>query len=226
MKKTGFSADHIVIFVVSLACISQELFLTRILNLKAWNHVVYTVIPFAMLGYGIGANIVMIFNDTFKKFQKERLLAVFLLLVALMTLGTAFALKDIPIRVQYIVSVFVSVRAIGMLLLSYTVFMVPFVLIGFVVVYLFTNNPTDSHRLYFFDLIGAGLGAYLFFPFINHFEIFHSLSIYSAICVALAIWLAASRSKLALVLGWLLLFFVSFSIVAEPENYIIDPRKG
>ena len=108
MKKFEIKGQHIVIFLVSLVCISQELFLTRILNLKAWNHVVYTVIPFAMLGYGIGANIVLVFNDFLKKFQKERLLAVFLLLIALTTVGTAFLLKDIPIRVEYILSIFVN----------------------------------------------------------------------------------------------------------------------
>ena len=48
---------YLIVFLVSLFCISLELFFTRIMNLKALNHVVYTVIPFAMLGYGIGANI-------------------------------------------------------------------------------------------------------------------------------------------------------------------------
>jgi len=226
MKKFEFNSQHIVIFLVSLVCISQELFLTRILNLKAWNHVVYTVIPFAMLGYGIGANIVLVFNDFFKKFQKERLLAVLLLLVALTTLGTAFLLKDIPIRVEYILSIFANVNAVGMLLLAYTIFMVPFVLIGFVIVYLFTNSPQESHRLYFFDLLGAGLGAYVFFPFINNFAVFHSLALFSFICILTAIWLLAPKLKWVLALSWILLFFVCFFITSEPAEYVIDPRKG
>jgi hypothetical protein len=226
MKKFEINSQYIVIFLVSLICISQELFLTRILNLKAWNHVVYTVIPFAMLGYGIGANIVLVFNDFFKKFQKERLLAYLLLLVALTTLGTAYLLKDIPIRVEYILSIFMNVKAIGMLLLAYTIFMIPFVLIGFVIVYLFSNNPQESHRLYFFDLLGAGLGAYLFFPFINHFAIFHSLALFSVLCILTAIWLLTPRLKWVLVLSWLLLFLVCFFIVAEPTEYVIDRRKG
>ena len=64
MKKFETSYAHITIFFVSLFCVTLELFLTRVLNLKAWNHVVYTVIPFAMLGYGIGANILMIFGKS------------------------------------------------------------------------------------------------------------------------------------------------------------------
>lgn len=226
MKKLEIKSQYIVIFLVSLVCISQELFLTRILNLKAWNHVVYTVIPFAMLGYGIGANIVLIFNEHLKKYKKEHLLAFVLVLIAITMVGTAFLLKDIPIRVQYIVSIFVNIQAVGMLLLSYTIFMVPFILIGFVIVYLFSNDPESSHQLYFFDLIGAGLGAYLFFPFINHFEVFHSLSVFAAVCIMTAIWLLAPKLKWALALSWLLLFFVCFFIVAEPSEYVIDPKKG
>jgi hypothetical protein len=226
MKKFEIQHPHIVIFLISLVCISQELFLTRILNLKAWNHVVYTVIPFAMLGYGIGSNIVLVFNDFFRKFQKERVLAIFLLLIAISTFGTALILKDIPIKVEYILSIFTSIQAIGMLLLAYTLFMIPFVFIGFLIVYLFSNSPEDVHKLYFFDLLGAGLGAYLFFPFINHFAVFHSLAIFSAICVFTAIWLMASRLKGVLFVSCLLLFLFNFFTLAEPSGYVIDPRKG
>ncbi len=226
MPSFKLNRDHIVIFVVSLVCISQELFLTRILNLKAWNHVVYTVIPFAMLGYGIGANIVMVGLESFKKIQKEKLLAYLLLLTALTTVGTAWLLKDIPIRVQYIVSIFVNIQAIGMLLLSYTVFMVPFVLIGFVIAYLFSINPKAASRLYFFDLAGSGLGAYLFFPLINHYAVFHSLCIFSLLCFLTAVWLLAPRVKWALILSWLLLFFICFGAIREPGHYVIDPKKG
>lgn len=226
MKKFSLQSGHFVIFLVSLVCISQELFLTRILNLKAWNHVVYTVIPFAMLGYGIGANIVMIFGDFFKKFREQSVLAIALILVAVTTLDSAVFLKDIPIYIQYMVSVFVNAKAVGMLLLAYTVFMVPFILIGFVIVFLFTNHPQESHRLYFFDLLGAGLGAYLFFPFINHFEVFHSLAIFSAVCVGVALWLLTPRFKGIACVGWFLLFFALFFKMAEPADYVIDKAKG
>jgi hypothetical protein len=46
-----------ILFSASLVFISLELYFTRILNLKTWNHVVYIIIPFAILGYGVGANV-------------------------------------------------------------------------------------------------------------------------------------------------------------------------
>ena len=133
---------YLVIFLLSLVCVSLELFLTRVLNLKAWNHVVYTVIPFAMLGFGIGANFVLVFNNYFRKFKTNTLLGFLLFLSGLFTLSTSLLLKDLPIRVDYIVSIFSSLESIAMLLLAYTIFMVPFTLIGFTIVYLFTLIKT------------------------------------------------------------------------------------
>ena len=62
MKKSFLNLDSLVVFTISFITTSLELFLTRILYLKAWNHVVYIVIPRAILGYGIGANIYLIFK--------------------------------------------------------------------------------------------------------------------------------------------------------------------
>ena len=144
MKKTEMHVRYFVLFLVSLICILLELFLTRVLNLKAWNHVVYTVIPFAMLGFGIGANIVLIFNDFFKRFKTIHILAVLLLLIAITTLTTVVLLKNLPVKVEYIVYVFTNVTSILKLLLAYTIFMVPFILIGFCVVYLFRRVSSPS----------------------------------------------------------------------------------
>lgn len=217
---------HFVIFVASLICISLELFLTRILNLKAWNHVVYTVIPFAMLGYGIGANIVLIFNNSLKKFETSRLLAVLLLLIAATSLLSAFLLKDLPIRIDYLLSIFANLQSLGMLLLAYTLFMVPFILIGFLIVYLFTTFPADTHKLYFFDLMGAAAGAYLFFILIDNFAVFHSLIIFFAISLLTAVWIMSPQRRWVSIVSSSLVLMVIFVVMPEPVEYTIDPAKG
>lgn len=224
MKKNTNS--YLAIFLVSLHCIALELFLTRILNLKAWNHVVYTVIPFAMLGYGIGANIVLVFNDFFRKYKADRLIAWLLFLIAYTSFTTAGLIKDLPIRVDYILSIFTSFQAISMLLLAYTLFMIPFLFMGFLVVYLFLNNREEGHKLYFFDLLGAGLGAYVFFPLINHLAIFQSLSCLSFACLLLAAFLLFPAKKIFLSCLGGLSFFIFLLIFPEPGNYSIDPKKG
>ena len=120
MGKNENRSKMAVVFWASLLCISLELFQTRILNLKAWNHVVYTIIPFAMLGYGIGANLVFLFNAQIKKWDENRFIACLLFAIAFTSLTTAFWIKELPINVNYIVTLFANLGSVGMLLLAYS----------------------------------------------------------------------------------------------------------
>ncbi|MCA9406437.1 MAG: hypothetical protein KC684_07865, partial [Candidatus Omnitrophica bacterium] len=155
---------YFVIFVVSLFCIALELFLTRILNLKAWNHVVYIVIPFSILGYGIGANLFLIFKKKFEHVKEDHVLAAAMMTLAATCVISTMSIIYMPVYVDYLLTLFQGVRSILMLLACYTMFMVPFIFVGFIVVYLFSRHTAGASKLYFFDLIGAGLGAFLFFP--------------------------------------------------------------
>ncbi len=219
-------ASFVVVFLVSLWCISLELFFTRILNLKAWNHVVYTIVPFAMLGYGIGANVVFICKDFLKTLKPQRLLAALLACISVFSLASAFLIKDLPIRVEDMLTMFTSIKSAGMLGFSYTLFTIPFFFIGFTVVYVFITNPKDSHRLYFLDLIGAGLGAFLFFPLIINYDVFHSLAIMSLAGVLTALWLLASRLRWVLFIVAVAISVFAFRIFPEPTEYAIDIRKS
>ena len=110
LKKSPFNADYVVVFFTSLVVIILELFLTRILNLKAWNHVVYTVIPFAILGYGIGANTYLIFKNKINQFSKKNVIGVNLFLIALFSIVTYFGLAYLPLRIEYVVNIFTNVK--------------------------------------------------------------------------------------------------------------------
>src|ERR1041385_4062451 len=121
--------NYLAIFFASLICIALELFLTRILNLKAWNHLVYIIIPYAILGYGIGANACLLLKDRLAKTRPHRTIGFLLIGSALFALLTALALIPLPINLQYILDIFVNVKGIGMLLVAYTILTVPFVLI-------------------------------------------------------------------------------------------------
>ena len=220
--------NYVAVFIVSLLCISLELFLTRILNLKAWNHVVYIIIPFAILGYGIGANICLVWHDYFlKKWRPRNLIAFCLILISLFSLASASILITFPINVDYVVNILVNLKAVSMLLLAYSILMLPFIMIGFVVVYMFLTNPSASHKLYFFDLLGAGLGAFLFYPLINSLEVFHSLIFLSLIIFGVAVFLLVASTwrivvSLLLLGGW----FLVVTMVPEPAGYTIDRSKG
>lgn len=218
--------SYIIVFFVSFLCILLELFWTKMLNLKAWNHVVYTVIPFAILGYGIGANIQLIWNKKLSPDASKRLLAKLLFVLGAITLISTYTIIYLPIRVEYLLNVFVTSKALAMLLLAYTMFMLPFVLIGFVIVHIFSTLPKETHRLYFIDLLGAAMGAAAFFFFLMHFAVVHSLIVLSFASLALGgAILFAHRRWIAIGVSLLLLLF-ALKVLPEPVNYTVDPAKG
>jgi len=218
--------DFLIIFFVSLLSISLELFFTRILTLKAWNHVVYIVIPFAILGYGIGANVHLIFKEFFSRFQKKIVLSIATCALAFFSIASTFSLIHLQIRVDHLTTLFKSWESIGMISAAYTIFMVPFIFVGFIIVYLFSINPQKINKLYFIDLVGAGIGAALFFPLIHQFAVVRSIILLSFICVLLSLIVLDSRKSFKASLFFLLLFILVFPSIPEPHKYSIDRKKG
>lgn len=218
--------NHLVIFLVSFHCILLELFLTRILNLKAWNHVVYVVIPFAMLGYGIGANIQLILAKKISSWSERNVLSQLLAYLGFSTLLTTGVIIAMPLKVNYLLNVFRDAQSVFRLLLAYTFVMIPFVLIGFLVVYLFSQHKKESHRLYFFDLLGAGLGAMCFYPLINNFAVFHSILLVSLLSVLVALILIFPKRKLLMTAFFVVLAIWGVAGIPEPREYNVDERKG
>jgi hypothetical protein len=218
--------NYLFVFFVSFACILLELFWTKILNLKAWNHVVYTVIPFAILGYGIGANIHLTLNKKFSSAASRNLLAGCLLALGAFIIFGTWAIIRLPISVEYLLNFFASFKAMGMLLLAYTIFMVPFILIGFVIVHVFATCPKEVHRLYFIDLVGASFGAAAFFYFLHHFAVVRSLLILSFTAFALGGYCLLTRWRRAVLLAALLMAAAGLTLYPEPFQYNVDYVKG
>jgi len=214
-----------IIFFVSLFCIILELFFTRILNLKTWNHIVYVIIPFAILGYGIGANFYLIFRQKIHRHSQEKILSLSLRALAILTPLCLFTLIDFPVQVDTILRLFTGLDSLLALLSYYTIVMIPFIFIGFIVVYLFSINPHNSAKLYFFDLLGAGFGAYLFFPLINSMEVGRSILFLCLLTLALSFYGKLLRNKLISIMILSLLPLLVL-LPVEPRNYRVDERKG
>jgi len=219
---------YLIVCFLSFFAINLELFLTRILGLKTWNHVVYIVIPFAILGYGIGANIVFLFKHVLQKIRPEKVLAYGLIKIALYAMICTMGIIYLPVCVDDVAQILVNMSSLSVLLWAYTLFAIPFTLIGFLVVYVFTFHPSQSSRIYFFDLMGAGLGAFLFFPLIHSWEVTRSLVLLCAACFCLGLTILTPGRRVKLALWAALIAFLPFVLMRIPEikSYTIDKNKG
>lgn len=217
-----------VIFLISFAAIALELFVTSILNLKTWNHIVYLVIPLAILGYGIGGNIYLVFKDYIDSLERRRFTASLLLLLSFLIIASTFLIIFLPIRISYFENFFnhFDIAPALLLLIAYTIFAVPFVLIGFLTVYLFSLHHFSLGKLYFFDLLGAGSAASIFFFLISYVGPFRSILLIALLLVLLSAILLPERQRLALVVVSTLSIIVLI-MTAELSNFAtIDTSKG
>ena len=225
MNKKSANAEYVLIFFISFMTILTELFFTRVLYFKAWNHVVYLVIPFAILGYGIGANVYLLVKDRLAKFSPTEVYAVLCALIASALSGSFWGLVYLPIKVEYLLSMLSSFSALMMLALAYVFYMLPYVFIGFLVVYLFSQRPAENHRLYFVDLLAAGLGAVAFYPLIEYFAVEKSLMLLALLSAAFSLYFAM-RHKVVVVGMFLLGAFFVVKFVPETDSYVVDRQKG
>jgi len=218
--------DYLVVFFISLFVISLELFLTRILSLKTWNHIVYLIIPFAVLGYGIGANIYLIFRKSIGKFNKSTVISFCLILISITSILSTLHLIGLEVHLKKLLHSLSDFDSIVMLIVSYFTVLIPFIPFGFLIVYLFSENVPISNKLYFFDLLGAGAGALVFILLINHFAVVSSIVILSLITLFLLTLIKYPNKKFITTIIFSFLIILSITKIDEPSHYAIDQSKG
>jgi spermidine synthase len=143
--------------LISAAAIAYEILLMRVLSIVQWHHFAYMIISLALLGYGASGTFIAI-GRRWLEARFESVYAVCALLFSV-TMVVCFVLgQRVPFNALEIVWnpwQFVNLSII------YLVFFVPFFFAACCIGLAFTCRRDDISRLYFFDLVGAGLGALL-----------------------------------------------------------------
>ncbi len=143
------------IFLVSAATLLLELTLTRIFDVILWNNLAYLIVSTAIFGFGFAGILLMLWPMADIATDKLLVAAsggftslVLLLIPALKWIPAD--LKDVPVHpIKQLI-------AFGGL---YACLLAPFVASGLVISIMLTRHAERVHRLYFWDLFGAGVGC-------------------------------------------------------------------
>jgi spermidine synthase len=220
-----FGPRHLLVFYISLMAISAELCLALMLSLKAFSHMVYVVISFSLLGYGLGSTLFLLLKKRLAEHSWEDLAAVALFLVSALTVVAAQLLPQVPLKLKTIY----TGDAILLLGVTYGLVALPFAGIGFLITLIFSRDSSDSARLYFWDLAGAGAGAIAFFPMLSAVGPLRCLVALSALalfCACLVLGVATPRRKRA-VAGFVALGLFEVGLMKLPEPvYEVDRGIG
>ena len=143
--------------LISAGAIGYELLLMRALSIVQWHHFAYMIISLALLGYGTSGTFIALLKPQLEA-RFEAAFSISALLFSI-TMALCFALgQRVPFNALEMVW---DSRQFAYLSLLYLVFFVPFFFAACCIGLAFTCRRMDISRIYFFDLIGAGLGAIL-----------------------------------------------------------------
>ncbi len=141
--------------LVSAGAIAYELLLMRALSIVQWHHFAYMIISLALLGYGASGTFIALFRSWLET-RFEGVFATSALLFSVAAVACFAIGQRVPFNALEIVW---DLRQLAYLGLVYLVFFVPFFFAATCIGLAFTCKPLAISRIYFYDLLGAGLGA-------------------------------------------------------------------
>ncbi|MCH7822117.1 MAG: SAM-dependent methyltransferase [Proteobacteria bacterium] len=194
--------------LVSAGAIGYELLLMRVLSIVQWHHFAYMIISLALLGYGASGTCIALFQRQMEA-RFEAAFAVSALLFSI-TMVLCFVLgQRVPFNALEVVW---DSRQFLNLSLLYLVFFVPFFFAALCIGLAFTCRRTAISRIYFFDLLGAGLGAVLIvgalFVFIPQNALMVLVALPLAASVIMGVPSTARKPLIAVQLLWPVLLLV------------------
>jgi len=149
------------IFFTSLGVLMLEVALTRIFSFTIWYHFAYLTISVALLGFGAAGSILAAFPHLLD--DPARLLRRACLGAGLGVIVAVLVVSAVPLDP---LSVLKDKQQLLNIVIYYVVVTIPFLAAGFAVAGTLTIAPERVARLYFFDLLGAGLACFLVAPLI------------------------------------------------------------
>jgi hypothetical protein len=151
------------IFLIAFATLLVEVSLVRVLSFTIWYHFAYVVISTALLGFGASGTVLAL-RPSLGGADPRRALASCSALAGVtgvLALAFAYAVVFEPLEITK------SGSAVLVLLAYQIVFATPFAFAGMAVSLALREAALDVDRLYFWDLMGAGLGCAASVPLMN-----------------------------------------------------------
>lgn len=156
MKNKYFSKEiYFGIFIVALSTLMLELLLTRIFSATMWYHFAFMSVSLAMFGLSVGGLLIYLIPHKFPLEKISSHLTLISYLFSISIVLSFLAYLGIPFFFRLTFSGFMNLTSI------YCVLSVPFFLSGLCISLILFHFFEKISKLYFFDLLGAGVGCFL-----------------------------------------------------------------
>ncbi len=215
------------IFLVSAAGLLLEVAYTRIISYKLWYYYTYLVIGLALLGIGSGG----IFLATFARLRKastETILRWSCLSAAVTVPLGYFIIARLPIQTSAIWNYGdgSSYKALAKLSLICFVLFASFISVGLVVSTILGRETENVGKLYFGDLVGAGLGCLIAIPLIVSLGPPGVVMVSAAIFAIAAIVSTAQFKDVSSYISMAVLVVLIGTVIGNRSLPDIEPEQG
>jgi spermidine synthase len=202
------------IFLIALSILVFEITLTRIFSVTLWYHLAFMAVSLAMFGIGVSGVMVYILRDKLQENDLSKHLQRFSGLFSVSIVLCLIALLSFPHPID------VSEQSFFTLFLVYAISSVPFFLGGMCISLALTHLSKSISKLYFFDLVGSGVGSVIVILLLENFT-GPTVVLFSGMFAALAFLIFSINDKkmrkLAAVLFACILLLVIFN---ASSNYV------
>jgi spermidine synthase len=169
------------LFLVSTSLFMFEFLLTRVFSPMLRYHFVFMITSMAIFGLGIGGISAYFLGKKFSDTELDYQLPGWLIILASSYILSFSLIYKLPFLNQFVVY-----SAIASL---------PFIAGGVFISLVFMKMSAESHKLYFADLAGAGIGSIVVIQFINNMGIVNTVLIASSFSVVSSLIISIFLSK-------------------------------
>lgn len=152
------STYYIGIFIIALSTLLLEFSLTRVLSVSLWYHFAFMVISVALLGFGV-SGVVLALNKKLSTINTDKLLTILSIAYGTSVILSFILMNKIPFDPF---SLLTDSMQFLYLPLYYLLITIPFFFAGLIISVLLSRFKNEISKLYFFDLIGAGIACIAF----------------------------------------------------------------
>ncbi|MFQ5983585.1 MAG: hypothetical protein ACE5KS_09450 [Woeseiaceae bacterium] len=210
------------ILLISSAAIGYEILLMRLLSIVQWHHFAYMIISLALLGYGASGTLIAIG----KGFLEPRFAYAFATsgLMFGLAMVVCFAIgQRVPFNALEVVW---NPRQLLYLSAIYLVFFVPFFFAATCIGLALTCFRSEISRLYLFDLLGAGIGAFLIIAALFMLSPQDALKLLAILALAASALVTCDFDKRLIIVHGACVAVVLFALPQGWLEFRISPFKG
>jgi spermidine synthase len=200
------------ISLISFTTLVLEISVTRIASALFTHHYAFVVVSMAVMGLGLGGLLV---HKLGLKISEKRFAR------TLTEVSVLYSLS-ITLMIKLILGIDI-IAVLSIIILAF----IPFFLMGFLFAVIYKTVSPVSNLIYFFDLIGAGIGAITAISLFDRFNVINTIYLVSAVSSLSAVLFAlSSRSKKVILAAFLSCILLSVVFAESRGSRYEAPLQG